>query len=200
MEFIDPSISSLDAAVRFGLELGHDLHAIEVVENEILENSGGHGTTSTTNAEDGKDFKLSHNYEDDCLNSKLVSEDEASLQTFVGLTLKDTFLSKLQPDSAPTVNLDNFMCNRQVKTHICPYRQRTILLLNCLLFLSVPKLQSTAMELHSRIEFLELQLETKEQELVASKNDLACLQRNHVELVASNDKLLQLYEKNKSKR
>ncbi len=120
MDFIDPSIWSLDAAVRFGLELGHDLHAIEIVENEILENSG-HSTTSTTNVEDGKDFKLSHNYEDDCLSSKLVSEDEASLQTVVGLTLKDTFPSKLQPDSALTVNLGNFMCNRQVRTHTCPY-------------------------------------------------------------------------------
>ncbi len=56
------------------------------------------------------------------------------------------------------------------------------------------------MELHSRIECLELQLESKERELVACKDDLACLQRSHVELVVSNDKLLHLYEKNKSKR
>ncbi len=101
MEFMDPSISSLDAAVRFGLELGHDLHAIEVVENEVLDSSGG------------KDFKLSHDY-----------EDETSLQTFVGPSLKETFLSKLEPDSAATVNLDNVTCcNQQVrrKTRIYTY-------------------------------------------------------------------------------
>ncbi len=201
MPLLDPSISSLDAAVKFGLELGHDLHAIEIVAGEILEEGGG----TTTTIEDEKGSKPAHNrferqcHDDDYLSYKLVSDDDASLQTS-GLTVEDTILSNLQPDSAQTVNLDNYMCNRSVRT-FARHKTEFIIILLIVVFLTLPpKLQSTAMELHRRIESLEVQLETKEQELVACKNDLTRLQRSHMELVASNDKLLELYEKTKSKR
>ncbi len=123
MPFLDPAISSLDTAIKFGLELGHGLHAIEIVESEIVKDGGG----TATNVKYEEDLKpAAHNlifqrpcHEDDYLSSKLVSEDDESLQT-LGLTLKDAFLLKLQPDSAPTVNLDNFMSNRPVRTPARP--------------------------------------------------------------------------------
>ncbi len=136
MAFLDTAVSSLDAAVKFGLELGHNLHSIEIIESEILED----GVGTATNVKDEEDFKpAGHNLifqrpcydEDDDLSSKLISEYDESLQT-LGLTFsKDAFLSKLQPDSAATVNLDNFTSSRPVRAparHDAPYHTLLILI------------------------------------------------------------------------